>query len=104
MIHLKDIIKELIEENTCHRCGRPVDINEAGFKFVIRKGKKVKKLICPPGSKAIGKRKCKRMGGQERLRRLKGLKVTRRKAKTKLAKTLRKRAKSLKKRDKLGLK
>ena len=92
------------EEHTCHDCGQPLDINEAGFKFVIRKGKKVKKLICPPGTKSVGKRKCKRMGGQERLRRLKGLKVTRRKAKAKLAKTLRKRKKSLKKRKRMGLK
>ena len=93
-----------MSEHTCYDCGESIDINEAGFKFVIRKGKKVKKLICPPGSKAVGKRKCKRMGGQERLRRLKGLKITRRKAKTKLAKTLRKRAKSMKKRSRMGLK
>ena len=39
------------------------------------------------------------MSGAERVRRAKGLKVTRRKAKTKLAKTLRKRAKSMKKRQ-----
>ena len=104
MIHLKDIIKELIEENTCYRCGQSVDINEAGFKYVIRNKKKIKKLICPPGTKSVGRKKCKRMGGQERLRRLKGLKVTRRKAKAKLAKTLRKRAKSIKKRERMGLK
>ena len=92
------------EEHTCHDCGQTLDINEAGFKFVIRKGKKVKKLICPPGTKSVGKRKCKRMGSKERLRRLKGLKITRRKAKAKLAKTLRKRKKSLKKRKRMGLK
>jgi hypothetical protein len=86
MIHLKDIIKELIEENTCYRCGQTVDINEAGFKFVIRNKKKIKKLICPPGTKSVGRKKCKRMSSSERQKRLKGLKITRRKAKAKIAK------------------
>ena len=104
MIHLKDIIKELIEENTCYRCGQTVDINEAGFKFVIRNKKKIKKLICPPGTKSVGRKKCKRMSSSERQKRLKGLKITRRKAKAKIAKTLRKRAKSMKNRDRMGLK
>ena len=89
--------RESVVEHTCHDCGQPIDINEAGFKFVIRNKKKVKKLICPPGTKAKGRKKCVRMSGAERVRRAKGLKVTRRKAKTKLAKTLRKRAKSMKK-------
>ena len=44
------------------------------------------------------------MTSKERVKREKGLKITRRKAKTKLAKTLRKRAKSMKKRQGLGLK
>ena len=94
-----------MEQHTCYDCGQPLnDINEAGFKFVIRNKKKVKKLICPPGTKSVGKKKCKRMGSAERVRRAKGLKITRRKAKSKLAKTLRKRAKSMKKRRGLGLK
>ena len=94
-----------MEQHTCYDCGQSLnDINEAGFKFVIRNKKKVKKLICPPGTKSVGKKKCKRMGSAERVRRAKGLKITRRKAKSKLAKTLRKRAKSMKKRRGLGLK
>jgi len=91
--------RESVMEHTCHDCGQPIDINEAGFKFVIRNKKKVKKLICPPGTKAKGRKKCVRMTGAERVRRAKGLKVTRRKAKAKIAKTLRKRAKSMKKRQ-----
>ena len=104
MIHLKDIISEINEEHTCYNCGQSVDINEAGFKFVIRNKKKIKKLICPPGTKSINRKKCKRMSSTERQKRLKGLKITRRKAKAKLKKTLRKRAKSMKKRQSMGLK
>ena len=96
--------RESVMEHTCHDCGQPIDINEAGFKFVIRNKKKVKKLICPPGTKSKGRKKCVRMTSKERVKREKGLKITRRKAKTKLAKTLRKRAKSMKKRQGLGLK
>ena len=97
------MIQKVSEEHTCHDCGQPIDINEAGFKFVIRNKKKIKKLICPPGTKSKGRKKCVRMSSKERVKRAKGLKVTRRKAKGKLAKTLRKRAKSMKKRQGLGL-
>ena len=45
------MIQKVSEEHTCHDCGQPIDINEAGFKFVIRNKKKIKKLICPPGTK-----------------------------------------------------
>jgi len=96
--------RESVMEQTCHDCGQPIDINEAGFKFVIRNKKKVKKLICPPGTKSKGRKKCVRMTSKERVKREKGLKITRRKAKAKIAKTLRKRAKSMKKRQGLGLK
>ena len=96
--------RESVMEHTCHDCGQPIDINEAGFKFVIRNKKKVKKLICPPGTKSKGRKKCVRMTSKERVKREKGLKITRRKAKAKIAKTLRKRAKSMKKRQGLGLK
>ena len=100
---MKKKTKEKNEQHTCHDCGQSIDINEAGFKFVIRNKKKIKKLICPPGTKSKGRKKCVRMGSKERIKRAKGLKVTRRKAKGKLAKTLRKRAKSMKKRQGLGL-
>jgi hypothetical protein len=96
---MKKKTKEKNEQHTCHDCGQSIDINEAGFKFVIRNKKKVKKLICPPGTKAKGRKKCVRMTGSEKVRRAKGLKITRRKAKAKLKKTLRKRAKSMKKRQ-----
>ena len=76
---------------------------EAGeWKIVYRGGKKKKKLICPPGMKAVGK-VCKRMGAQERKKRRQGLKVTRKKAKGKAARIKKKRLKALKKRSKLGL-
>ena len=101
---MKKKTKKKNEQHTCHDCGQSIDINEAGFKFVIRNKKKVKKLICPPGTKSKGRKKCVRMTSKERVKREKGLKITRRKAKTKLAKTLRKRAKSMKKRKGLGLK
>ena len=101
---MKKKTKKKNEQHTCHDCGQSIDINEAGFKFVIRNKKKVKKLICPPGTKSKGRKKCVRMTSKERVKREKGLKITRRKAKTKLAKTLRKRAKSMKKRQGLGLK
>ena len=96
---MKKKTKEKNEQHTCHDCGQSIDINEAGFKFVIRNKKKVKKLICPPGTKAKGRKKCVRMSGKEKVKRAKGLKITRRKAKAKLKKTLRKRAKSMKKRQ-----
>ena len=101
---LRKKLKMNNEQHTCHDCGQPIDINEAGFKFVIRNKKKIKKLICPPGTKSKGRKKCVRMASKERIKRAKGLKVTRRKAKGKLAKTLRKRAKSMKKRKSMGLK
>ena len=100
---LRKKLKMNNEQHTCHDCGQSIDINEAGFKFVIRNKKKIKKLICPPGTKSKGRKKCVRMGSKERVKRAKGLKVTRRKAKGKMAKTLRKRAKSMKKRQGLGL-
>ena len=100
---LRKKLKMNNEQHTCHDCGQSIDINEAGFKFVIRNKKKIKKLICPPGTKSKGRKKCVRMASKERIKRAKGLKVTRRKAKGKLAKTLRKRAKSMKKRKGMGL-
>ena len=80
---LRKKLKMKNEQHTCHDCGQPIDINEAGFKFVIRNKKKVKKLICPPGTKSKGRKKCVRMTSKERVKREKGLKITRRKAKTK---------------------
>ena len=78
-------------------------LSDAGeWKIVFRGGKKKRKLICPPGMKAVGK-KCKRMGSQERKKRKKALKIAAKKAKSKAGKIQKKRAKALKKRAKLGL-
>jgi len=78
-------------------------IGEAGeWKIVFRQGKKKRKLICPPGSKNIG-RKCKRMGSGERMRRRKGLRIAGRAAKAKMSKILKKRKKAMKKRQRLGI-
>jgi hypothetical protein len=76
---------------------------EAGeWKIVFRGGKKIKKLICPPGMKSVGKT-CKRMGSAERKNRRKALKIAAKKAKAKAGRIMKKRAKAMKKRAKLGL-
>ena len=50
-------------------------ISEAGeWKIVFRGGKKKRKLMCPPGMKAVGKT-CKKMGTGERVKRRKALKI-----------------------------
>ena len=66
--------RESVMEHTCHDCGQPIDINEAGFKFVIRNKKKVKKLICPVTNlQKLKVEKCVRMTSKERVKREKGL-------------------------------
>ena len=78
-------------------------ISEAGeWKIVFRGGKKKRKLVCPPGMKAVGKT-CKKMGSKERTKRRKALKIAGKKAKQKMGRILKKRAKALKKRKGLGI-
>ena len=73
---------------------------EAKFKKVIRKGKLVKKTICPKGFKAVGG-KCKKMSPAEIRKRKKSAKRAQKKIQAggKSAILLRKRAKSMRKRD-----
>ena len=79
-------------------------LDEAGgeWKIVFRQGKRKRKLICPPGSKNIGK-KCKKMNSGERMRRRKGLRIAGRAAKAKMTKIIKKRKKAMKKRQRMGI-
>ena len=78
-------------------------LSEAGeWKIVFRGKKKVRKLICPPGMKADGK-KCKKMSSSERAKRRKALRIAGMKMKQKMGKILKKRAKAMKKRRKMGI-
>lgn len=77
-----------------------MDNIEEAFKKVIRKGKVKRKLICPPGMKAVDG-KCKMMAPSEKKNRKKaGIKRGRELKANKgvLKKAMRKRAKSLRKR------
>lgn len=74
-----------------------VDLTEQKKKMVVRAGKKVRKLECPEGMKAV-KGKCVRMAAAEKTVRKKAAKVAARKRKGKTAAAARKRARSLAKR------
>ena len=78
-------------------------LSEAGeWKIVFRGGRKLRKLMCPPGMKAVGK-VCKKMGSKERTKRRKALKIAGKKAKAKMGRIMKKRAKAMKKRKGLGI-
>jgi hypothetical protein len=72
-------------------------LQEIEFKKVIRKGKVVKKKICPDTAKVAGN-KCVKMTASEKLKQSKAAKKRAIKMKSKMGKILKKRAKSLKKR------
>ena len=74
-------------------------ISEIAFKKVIRKGKIVKKPVCPPGFKAVGK-KCVKMSGAEKRKRSLATKKSQKKIQAggKKTKLLKSRAKSMRKR------
>ena len=75
-------------------------MDEAVFKKVIRGGKLQRKLICPPGMKAVGG-KCVRMSGSEKIKRSKAAKKTQKKLQADVGKKIKmekKKAKSLRKR------
>jgi len=73
------------------------EISERTKERVVRAGKKVRKLKCPEGKKAVGNR-CVRMTQQEKRVRSKAAKRGSRKKKGKKAATSRKRARSMRKR------
>ena len=77
-------------------------IIEGKIKKVIRGGKIKRKLICPQGFKAVGK-KCVKMKASESRKRSKSTRKAQRKIQSsgKAAKLLRKRAKSMRKRNAL---
>jgi hypothetical protein len=77
-------------------------IVEIRFKKVVRKGKLVKKAICPPGFKVVSG-KCVKMSPAEARKRAKATKKAQRKIQAggKAAKLVRSRAKSMRKRQAL---
>lgn len=75
--------------------------DEVKLKRVIRKGKIVKKAVCPPGTKFLNGR-CVKILGREKINRKKAGKKTARKVRAKASLIKRKRAKSLKKRKRIG--
>ena len=78
-------------------------LNEAGeWKVVFRKGKRRRKLMCPPGTKSVGK-KCVKMKPTERIRRRKALRIAGKKMKVMMGRVLKKRKKAMKKRKSAGL-
>jgi len=87
-----DEMIELYEDDEIMIC-------EIKYKKVIRKGKILKKAVCPPGFKATGG-KCVKMPAKERLKRARSTKKSQRKVQNSgmKAKLLRSRAKSMRKR------
>ena len=87
---LKKEIKELIDD---------VLINEIEWKKVIRKGKKVRKAVCPDNRKYVpAKKKCVAIKGSEKQKMKKAAIKNAKKRKLKMGKIMKKRAKSMKKR------
>ena len=71
------------------------------MKRVIRKGKIVKKVQCPDKQKYVpARKKCVKMKPSELVKRKKSSKIGAKKRKVKMAKIIKKRNKSMKKRDK----
>ncbi len=72
-------------------------IDEQQRKMVVRAGKRIRKMECPEGMKAVGG-KCERMTSAEKRMRTKGAKMAAKKRKSQKAAIQRKRQKSLAKR------
>lgn len=98
--------EEGLEEIDCDRVGDffENDMSEAMYKRVIRGGKKIKKLVCGPGRKALNGR-CIPLTATEKQHRRAGVRKSKGKRRIAARKTstLKKRKKSLKKRARLGL-
>jgi hypothetical protein len=77
-------------------------VQEIQFKRVVRKGKAVKKKICPDNAKVAGN-KCVPMSGTEKMKLKRVAKKRAKKMKAKMGRILKKRAKSLKKRAIMNL-
>ena len=75
--------------------GEDEDLDEAIKKRVVRKGKIVRKLICKPGFKAMGGKKCVKIAASERRLRAKMAKRAAKKRRSKKSIMLRNRAKSM---------
>tara|TARA_B100000575_G_C23123980_1_gene650876 strand:- start:662 stop:997 length:336 start_codon:yes stop_codon:yes gene_type:complete len=108
--YTEEELYEIIESyyNEKHNCiyeeiSENQSLDEGGeWKVVWRKGKRQRKLMCPPGTKAKGK-VCKKMSSQERMKRRKALRRAAKKMKAMMTRVLKKRKKSLKKRKSAGL-
>ena len=87
---LKKEVTELIDD---------VLVNEIEWKKVIRKGKKVRKAVCPDNRKYVpSKKKCVAIKGSEKQQMKKSSKKAAKKRAVKMGKILKKRAKSMRKR------
>ena len=76
-------------------------LTEIEWKKVIRKGKKVRKAVCPDNKKYdANKKKCVTVKATEKQKKVKGAKKAAKKRSMKQAKINKKRAKSMKKRMK----
>lgn len=93
---LSDEQMELLE-NFLEMCDSDEELSEVRKERVVRGGKKVKKVVCPAGKKAVNG-KCVRMSASEKRTRSKSAKKGAKKARSKRASTSRKRAKSMRKR------
>ena len=91
MIKLKKLLQEIGEF-----------LAEVEWKIVIRKGKKMRKAVCPPGYKFNPKKKkCVFIPGSEKMKQARSAKKGAKKRAVKMGKILKKRAKSMKKRKNL---
>ena len=91
---LKNVVREVLEELEL--------VPEGYIKKVIRKGKVKRKRFCAPGQKVVNG-KCVAMRGAERAGRKRRAKKSAIKRRGKLARLLKKRAKSMRKRSSYGL-
>lgn len=77
-------------------------MDEFTKKKVVRKGKLKQKIICPMQQKAVGGR-CIKMAPVEKIKRGRSAKKASRKRAAKMAKIVKKRSKSMKKRTRMGI-
>lgn len=102
MKHLCEIMEE-IEDIDLEDGDELLTEAAARRKYVIRKGKKVLKYMCPRGYIKSGKRTCKRSTGAAKMKRSRSARKSARKRKGQRASIARKRRKSLKRRKSMGL-
>lgn len=102
MKHLREIMEE-IEEIELENGDELLTEVAARRKYVVRKGKKVLKYMCPRGYIKSGKRSCKKSTGAAKMRRSRAARKAARKRKGQRAAINRKRRRSNKRRKSMGL-